>query len=58
MSEKFFAKEELLAAAINLIANRLSTETRMPGPHDDATAEIYDDVFDEAVTKYSELLQD
>lgn len=52
MSPLEIAKEKLLAAALALVANRLWTDVREPSAHDDAQAEMQQDIFDEAVVEY------
>lgn len=51
------AREKLLAAALQLVGNRLLNDVSEPGPYDDASAELHQDMLDDAARNYIDELE-
>lgn len=53
MSDTTIARERVIAAALNVVAGRVSRETREPGAYDDvAQAELELDLLAESLARY------
>lgn len=52
------AREKVVAASCSLAGNRIYTEVSQPGPHDDAQAELHDEILDQAIGEYYQARMD
>lgn len=55
MDKLYQAREEILAAALDVVSFRIERESRPPNVHDEASTEMRDDRLELAIEKYIEL---